>query len=116
MSPLTDQVIALAAHSHSMQCQRCENFPRQFEYQTLTLQRQTLLEDRLTDLKDLIRGEDGQAVSQDIQILIFRVLVEIESWLKEGVMTFEAQITLSDIAYNDPTKNNIVCNQFPCKV
>jgi hypothetical protein len=79
-----------------------------------TFHRQTLLQDRLSDLKDLIRGEDGQAVSQDLQNLIVRVLSEIESWLNqgEGAMTFEAQITLSN---NGPTKNNI-CNQFSYKV
>ena len=91
----------------------------QFQYRTLTLSlvRQTLLQDRLTDLKDLIQGEDGQAVSQDIQNLVARVLGEIESWLNQGeeAMEFEAQITLSNMAYNGPTKNNIR-NQFSCKV
>ena len=78
---------------------------------------QALLQDRLTDLGDLIRSEDGRAVSQDLQTLVARVLGEIESWLnqREGVMSFEAQITLSNMAYNGPTKNNIR-NQFSCKV
>ena len=96
-------------------------FPQQFEYRILTLRatfhRQALLQDRLTDLKDLIGGE-GQAVSQDLQKLIVRVSSEIEIWLNrgEGAMTFEAQITLSNMAYsNGPTKNNI-CNQFSCTV
>ena len=68
------------------------------------------------DLKDLILGEDGQAVSQDLQTLIGRVLGEVESWLnREGAISFEAQIALSNIAYNGPTENNI-CNQFSCTV
>ena len=81
-----------------------------------TVHRQALLHGRLTDLEDLIRGEDGQAVSQDLQNLIVRVLNEIESWLNrgEGTMTFEAQIILSKMAYNGPTKTNI-CNQFSCQ-
>jgi hypothetical protein len=82
-----------------------------------TFHRKTLLQDRLTDLKDLIRGNDGQAVSQDLHKLIVRVLSEIESWLNrgEGAMSFEAQITLSNMAYNGSTKSNIR-NQFSCKV
>ena len=78
---------------------------------------QALLQDRLTDLTDLIRSEDGQAVSQDLQNLIARVLGEIESWINrgEGPMTFEAQTTLSNMAYNSLTKNNI-CNHFSRKV
>ena len=79
---------------------------------------QELLQDRLTDLEDLIRGEDGQAVSQDIQKLVVCVLGEIESWLyrgEGGAMTFEAQITLSNMAFNGPTKNKIF-DQFSCKV
>ena len=118
MSPLTVQVIALAAHSHWIHHQRCEPqaFPQQFKYWTLTFHQQAFLQDRLTDLEDLIRGEDGQAVSQDLQNLIVRTLSEIESWLNgEGAMSFEAQITLSNMAYNGPTKDNI-CNQFSCKV
>ena len=79
-----------------------------------TFHRQVLLQDRLTDLEDLIRSEDGQAVSQDLQKLIVRILGEIESWLKrgEGAMSFEAQITLSNMAYNRPT----ICNQSSSKV
>ena len=82
-----------------------------------TFHRQALLQDRLTDLGDLIRGEDSQAVSPDLQILVVRVLGEIESWLDrgEGSMTFEAQITLSNMSCNGPNQNNI-CNQFSCKV
>ena len=81
------------------------------------LHRQAFLQGRLTVLKDLIRGEDGQAVSQGLQKLIVRVLGEIEIWLNrgEGAMAFEAQITLSNMEYNGPTKNNI-CNQFSSKV
>ena len=76
-----------------------------------------LPQDRLTDLKDLIQSEDGQSVSQDSRNLIFRAIFEIESWLirGEGAMTFETQITLSNMAYNGPTKNNI-CDQFSYKV
>jgi hypothetical protein len=83
----------------------------------VTFRRQALLQDRLTDLKDLIRDEDGQAVPQDPQKLIVRVLSEIENWLNrgKGPMTFKAQITLSNMAYNGPTKNNIR-NQFSYKV
>ena len=80
--------------------------------------RQELLQDRLTDLEDLIRGEDGQAIYQDIQKLVVRVSGEIGSWLyqgKGGAMTFEAQITLSNIAFNGPSKNKIF-DQFSCKV
>ena len=103
-----------------MHYQRCEPFPQTIfvlDFDPATFHRQTLLQDRLTDLEDLIRGEDGEAVSQDIQNLIVRVLSEIESWLNrgEGAMPFEAQITLSNMAYNGPTKNNI-CNQFSRKV
>ena len=78
---------------------------------------QALLQDRLTDLKDLIESEDGQSVSQDIQNLIFRVLFEIESWLNrgEGAMAFEAQITLSNMENNRFTNNNIN-NEFSRKV
>ena len=96
-----------------MHYQRCELFPQQFEYRTLTL-RQVLLQDRLTDLEDLIRGEDGQAVSQDLRKLVVRVLNEIEIWLSrgEGAMTFEAQITLSNMAYNDTA----IYDQFSYKV
>ena len=49
-------------------------------------------------------------MSQDLQKLIVRVLGEIESWLNrgEGAMTFEAQITLSNMAYNGPTKNKVL--------
>ena len=83
----------------------------------MTFHQQALLQDRLTDLEDLIRGEDGEAVSQDLQILTVRVLSEIESWLNEGegAMSFEAQITLSNMAYNGPTKSN-KCDQFSCQV
>ena len=79
--------------------------------------RQAFLQDRLTNMKDLIRSEDCQSVSQDIRNLIFRVLFEIESWFNrgEGVMPFNAQIALSNMTYNGPTKNNI-CDQFSCKV
>ena len=80
--------------------------------------RQALLQNRLTVLEDLIR-EDGQVVSQDLQKLIVRVSDEIESWVNrgEGAMAFEAQVTLSNMAYNGPTKNNTgICNQFSCKV
>ena len=92
--------------------------PQQLEYWTLTLatfHQQAPLHDRLTDLNDLIRGEESQAVSQNLQNLIVRVLGEIESWLNrgEGEMTFEAQLTLSNMAYNGPTENN---NQFSCTV
>ena len=82
-----------------------------------TFHQQALLQDRLTDLEDLIRSEDGQSVSQDIQNLVTRVLSEIESWLDrgEGPMTFEAQISLSNMSCNGPN-NNIICNQFSCKV
>ena len=86
-------------------------FLQQFEYRTLTLRRSTdtLLQDRLTDLRDLIRSEDGRAISQDLQNLIIRVLGEIESWLDRGeaAMTFETQITLSNVACNGPTKNDM---------
>ena len=104
-----------------MHHQRCEPFfPNNFSIGSdpATFRRQALLQDRLTDLEDLIRGEDVQDVSQDIQKLVVRVLGEIESWLdREGAMTFEAQITLSNMAYNGPTKNNTgICNQFSCKV
>ena len=70
------------------------------------------------DLKDLIRGEDGQAVSQDLQNSIVRVLGEIESWLNrgEGAMTFEAQISLSNMVYNDQATKNGIRNQFSCEV
>ena len=83
----------------------------------MTFHRQALLQDRLTDLNDLIRGKDGQAVSQHLQKLVTRVLGEIESWLDrgEGPIIFEAQITLSNMAYTGPTKNNIY-DQFSCKV
>ena len=103
-----------------MHFQRCELFSpiiSVLDSDPATFRRQALLQDRLTDLEDLIRGEDGQAVTQDLQKLVVRVLSEIESWLNrgEGAMTFEAQITLSNMAYNGPTKNNI-CNPFSCKV
>ena len=100
-----------------MHCQRCESFSQKFSVSVLTFHRQALLQDRLTDLKDIIRDEDGQAESQDFRKLIIRVLDEIESWLNrgEGAMSFEAQIDLSNMAYNGPTKNYI-CNQFSCKV
>ena len=80
--------------------------------------RQELLQDRLTDLDDLIRGEDGQAISHDVQKLVVGVLGEIESWLDRGegeTMTFEAQITLSNMAFNGPTKSKIF-DQCSCKV
>ena len=103
-----------------MHCQRCEPFPptiRVSDSDLATSHQQALLQDRLTDLDDLIRGEDGQAVSQDIQKLVVRVLGEIESWLNrgEGAMTFEAQITLSNMSCNGPNKN-IVCDPSLCKV
>ena len=92
-----------------MHYQRYEPFPQQFEYRTLIPHghRQSPLQDRLTDLKDLVESEDGQSVSQDIRDLIFRLLFEIESWLNrgEGAMTFEAQITLSNMAYNRSINN-----------
>ena len=84
-----------------------------------TFHRQALLQDRLTYLKDLIRGGGGQAVSQDLRNLIARVLGEIESWLNrgEGAMAYEAQITLSNMACKGPTKNDIYNpSQLPCKV
>ena len=91
--------------------QRYEPFHQQFGYQTLTVHghRQVLLQDRLTDLKDLIESKDGQSVSQDIQNLIFRVLFEIRSWLNrgEGAMSFKAQIPLSNVVYNLSTNKNI---------
>ena len=103
-----------------MHYQRCDPFPQTIfvlDSDPATFHRQALLQDRQTDLKDLIQGEDGQAISQDLQILIVRVLSEIESWLNrgEGTMTYEAQITLSNMAYNSSTKNNIVCDHS-CKV
>ena len=108
--------IPLIIHYHY---QRYEPFHQQFGYQTLTVHghRQALLQDRLTDLKDLIESEDGQSVSQDIQNLIFRVLFEIRSWLNRGerAMTFDAQIPLSNMAYNRSTNNNIN-NGFSRKV
>ena len=75
---------------------------------------QALLQDRLTDLKDLIEGENGQAESQDLRNLVVLVSGEIESWLYRGevAMTYEAQITLSNMASNGSTKGN----QFSCKV
>ena len=105
-----------------MHYQKCEPFLQQFECRTLTLQRNTnrlpLLLDGLTDLKDRIRDVNVQAVSQELQDLIGRVIVEIESWLNLGEepMPFEAQMTLSNIA-NGPTagKSNIG-NQFSFKV
>ena len=84
----------------------------------MTFHRQEFLQDRLTDLEDLIQDEVGQAVSQGIQNLVVRVLGEIESWLyrgEGGAITFEAQITLSNMAFNGPTKNKIF-DQFSCKV
>ena len=105
--------------SLTMHYQRYELFPQQFEYRTLTLlgHWQVLLQDRLTDLKDLIESEDGQSVSQDVRNLIFRVLFDIESWLDrgEGAMIFEARITLSNMASNRSTNNN-VNNEFSRKV
>ena len=103
-----------------MYYQRCEPFSptiRVLDFDPTTFHRQAHLQCRLTVAKDLIRGEDGQAVSQNLQNLIVRVLGEIEIWLNrgEGAMTFEAQITLSKMEYNGPTKNNI-WNQFSCKV
>ena len=103
-----------------MRCQRCDPFPPTIllsDYNSATFCRQALLQDRLTDLEDLIRSEDGQAVSQDIQKLVTRVLSEIESWFDrgEGPMSFEAQITLSNMSCNGPN-NDIICNQFSCKV
>ena len=102
----------------TMYYQRYEPFPQQFGYRILTLHghRQVLLQDRLTDLKELIESEDSQSVSQNIRNLIFCVLFEIKSWLDrgEGVMTFEAQITLSNMASNCPT--NDINNEFSRKV
>ena len=102
-----------------MLCQRYEPFPQQFGYRILTLHGhwQVLLQDRLTDLKDLIESEDGQSVSQDIRNLIFRVIFEIKSWLDrgEGAMTLEVQVTLSNMASNRFTNNN-VNNEFLGKV
>jgi hypothetical protein len=100
-----------------MHYQRCEPFSKKFLVSDLTFHRQALLQDRLTDLKDLIRDEDDQAESQDFRKLVVRVLGEIENWLNrgEGVMSFEAQIALSNMAYNGPTKINIG-DQFSCKV
>ena len=70
---------------------------------------QALLEDRFTDLEDLIRSEDGQTVSRDLQKLVAHVLGEIEGWLdrKEGPMATEAQITLSNMSCNGPIKHNM---------
>ena len=86
---------------------------------TATFHQQELLQDRLTDLGDLIRSEDGQAVSQDIQKLAVRVLGEIESWLHQGeggAMTFEAQITLSNMAFFNGLTKNEIFDQLSCKV
>ena len=69
--------------------------------------RQELLQDRLTDLEDLIWGEDGQAISQNFQTLVVGVLGEIESCLyrgEGGAMTFEAQISLSKWCLTVPPK------------
>ena len=87
---------------------------------TSTFHRQELLQDRLTDLEDLIRDEDGQALSQEIQKLVVRVLDEIGSWLyrgEGGAMTFEAQITLADMAFDGPIINlSNIFDQFSCTV
>ena len=94
----------------------CEPFPNNLSFGLWPCEQQTILEDRVTDLKDLIQGEDGQAVSQDLQNLVVRVLSEIEIWLNRGgAMTFEAQITLSNMAYKALTKDSIR-NQLSCKV
>ena len=100
-----------------MHYQRFEPFPPTtsvLDSDLTTFHRKALLQDRVTDLEDLIRDEVGQAVSQGIRKLVVRVLSEIKSWLKrgEGEMAFEAQTTLSNMAYNRPT----ICNQSPCKV
>jgi hypothetical protein len=83
----------------------------------MTTHRQALLKDRLTDLKDLIRDEHCQIGSEDLRKWVVLVLGEIDSWLSrgEGVMTCEAQITLSNMESKGPTRNDI-CNQFSCKV
>ena len=103
-----------------MHYQRCEPFPQTIfvlDFDPPTFHRQALLQDRLTDLEDLIRGEDGQPISQDLQNLIVPVLSEIESWLNRGggAMTFEAQIILSNTATCNGPPNDI-CNQSSCKV
>ena len=77
---------------------------------------QVILQGKLTDLNNLIRGEDGQAVPQGLRKLIVPVLSEIDSWLNQGaLMEFEAQMTLSNMAYNGPPEGNTP-NQFSCKV
>ena len=83
-----------------------------------TFHRQASLQDRLSDLSDLIRDLDGQAVSQELQDLIVRVFSEIDSWLNQGAgaMSFEAQMTLSNFT-NGPTAGKITSsNQFSSKV
>ena len=79
-----------------------------------TFHQQALLQDRLTDLSDLIRDIDGQAVSQELQDLILRAFGEIESWLNRGEepMSFEAQMTLSNMANGPTTGKNNIGNQF----
>jgi len=66
-------------------------------------------------LNNLVKDEDGLAVSQNLQNLIVRVLREIETWLNGGgAMKFKAQTTLS-MTYNGPGEDN-THNQFSCKV
>ena len=83
-----------------------------------TFHQQALLQDRLTDLSDLIRDIDDQAVSQELQDLILRAFSEIESWLNRGEepMSFEAQMTLSNMANGPTTGKNNIGDQFSYKV
>ena len=60
---------------------------------------------------------DEPGISEDIQILIVRVLSEVESYIgREKVpMGYQAQVALSNIANNDLTEDKII-DQDACEV
>ena len=76
---------------------------------------QSSLQDKITILNAMISNEPG--IPKDIQILIVRVLSEVETYLgREKVpMEYKAQLALSNITNNDLTEYKII-DQDACEV
>ena len=85
-----------------------DRHPIQSEYQSDVFHWQSSLQDMITILNAMMSDEPG--IPEDIQILIVRVLSEVETCLgRENLsMEYQAQLALSNIANNDLTEYKIV--------